>query len=93
MGPAVHYPLKKCWKKKQTYEKTNPHNIHEDTIPECIILHEKKSLFQMGENTLASKQNICEFKIGGEEKATLLQRIYITGPQNTQMLLDSWKKR
>lgn len=47
----------------------------------------------MGENTLASKQNICEFKIGGEEKATLLQRIYITGPQNTQMLLDSWKKR
>lgn len=46
----------------------------------------------MGENTLASKQYICEFKIGGDEKATLLQRIYITGPQNTQMLLDSWQK-
>lgn len=58
------------------------------------VLHypKKKTLFQMGENTLARKQNICEFKLGGEEKATLLQHIYITGSQNTQILLDSWLK-
>lgn len=78
MGPAVHYPLKKCWKKKQTSKKTNPHNIHEDKIPECIILQEKKSLFQMGA-TLTRKQNTSEFKLNGEEKATLLQHTYISG--------------
>lgn len=37
----------------------------------------------MGENTLARKQNICEFKLDKEEEVTLLQHTYITGSQNT----------
>lgn len=43
-------------------------------------------------NTLATRQNICEFKLGEEGKAALLQHIYVTGFQNVQILWDSQLK-
>lgn len=57
-----------------------------------VLYYKKKShYFRWGE-TLTRKQNISEFKLNGEEKATLLQHICISSSQNIEMLLDSWLK-
>lgn len=57
-----------------------------------VLYYKKKSHdFRWGE-TLARKQNISKFKLNGEEKATLLQHIYISCSQNTELFLDSCLK-
>lgn len=76
-GPSSSLSIEEMLEEKTNLEKNNPHNVHEDKIPECIILQEKKS-FQMGA-TLTRKQNISEFKLHGEEQATLFQHTNISG--------------
>lgn len=57
-----------------------------------VLYYKKKSHYFRWRETLTRKQNISEFKLNGEEKATLFQYIYISDSQSTLILLDSWLK-
>lgn len=85
-GPSSSLSIDEMLKEKTNLEKKPLHYILEDTFPKCIILHKKMVIISDKGNTLATRQNICEFKLGEEGKAALLQHIYVTGFQNVQIL-------